>query len=144
MGFREEIVYVFDNVEIQKQYPMLSKYTSPVKKAEREIVGRDMEIKRIQAALLRPELSNVLLLANAGSGKTALVQGTMLKDTSRIYLEVDLSKMIADVTTDVNQMASMLKALFDETEQYHKQENKEIVPMMQKYNFHNYKEKNIK
>lgn len=118
---------MFDNVEIQKQYPMLSKYTSPVKKAEREIVGRDMEIKRIQAALLRPELSNVLLLANAGSGKTALVQGTMLKDTSRIYLEVDLSKMIADVTTDVNQMASMLKALFDETEQYHKQENKEIV-----------------
>lgn len=58
---------------------------------------------------------------------TALVQGTMMADRKRIYLEVDLSRMIADVTTDVNQMAAMLKTLFDETAQFHVEEHAEIV-----------------
>lgn len=48
---------------------LLGKYTKPVKKAEREIVGREVEIKRVQAALMRPELCNVMLLGDAGSGK---------------------------------------------------------------------------
>ena len=68
---------------------MLSNYTAPVKKAERKIVGRETEMRRIKAALMRPELCNVMLLADAGSGKTALVQGLMLEDTGRKYLEVD-------------------------------------------------------
>lgn len=58
---------------------------------------------------------------------TALVQGTMMADSKRIYLEVDLARMIADVTTDVNQMAAMLKTLFDETAQFHTEEHAEIV-----------------
>ncbi len=48
---------------------LLGKYTKPVKRAEREIVGREEEIKRVQAALMRPELCNVMLLGDAGSGK---------------------------------------------------------------------------
>ena len=50
-------------------YPALEKYTSPVKKAEREIVGREVEKGRVMAAMNRPELCNVMLLAEAGSGK---------------------------------------------------------------------------
>lgn len=57
---------------------------------------------------------------------TALVQGTMLKDKSRIYMEVDLSRMIADVK-DENQVAAELKQLFDETEAFGKAEGKELV-----------------
>ena len=107
-------------------YPFLSTYTAPVKKAEREIVGREVEKARIMAAMQRPELCNVMLLAEAGSGKTALVQGIMLEDADRYYLEVDLSHMIADLT-DKNQMADKLKSLFDETQRYCQTEHCEVV-----------------
>lgn len=96
-------------------YPYLAKYVTPVKKAQREIVGRELQIRSILAAFSRPELCNVMLLAPAGSGKTALVQGTMLQDTDRMYLEVDLARMIADCSGDNNLMASYIKGLFDET-----------------------------
>lgn len=112
--------------EFSEEYPFLRTYTSPVKQAERPIVGRDVEMDRIMAAMLRPELCNVILLAEAGAGKTALVQGTMLRDEHRYYLEVDLSHMISDLS-DPNQMADRLKTLFNETEQYCKKESQEIV-----------------
>lgn len=107
-------------------YPYLEQFTLPVRQAEREIVGRDLEKRRIMAAMQRPELCNVILLAEAGSGKTALVQGIMLEDDARYYLEVDLSRMFAGLT-DKNQMADKLKSLFDEVESYCTQEQCEIV-----------------
>lgn len=63
---------------------------------------------------------------------TALVQGTMLRDPDRIYLEVDLSKMIADLS-DPNQMADRLKKLFDEVQQYSESEDQEIVLFMDEF-----------
>lgn len=48
---------------------LLSSYTRPVKAPERTIVGRETEMRRVKAALMRPELCNVMLLADAGSGK---------------------------------------------------------------------------
>ena len=90
------------------RFPYLQAYTAPVKLPERPIVGRDVEMDRLMAAMMRPELCNVILLAEAGTGKTALVQGTMLDDVNRFYLEVDLSKMISDLP-DTNQMADKLK-----------------------------------
>lgn len=118
---------MFFNREFDKElYPSLSTYTHPLKRAERPIVGREIEMDRVMAAMMRPELCNVMLLSEAGSGKTALVQGIMLKDDSRYYIEVDLSHMIADLQ-DVNQMADKLKKLFNEVEQYCKNEDSEIV-----------------
>lgn len=114
------------NVDLEK-YPHLFKYSHPVKHAEREIVGREREVASLMAAFERPELSNAILLAPAGSGKTALIQETMRQDTKRAYLEVDLAKMIADVQTDVNEMAAMLKTLFDEVEAAVKEGGVDIV-----------------
>lgn len=57
---------------------------------------------------------------------TALVQGTMVKDTGRAYLEVDLPKMISNLKNE-NEMADKLKQLFREVEAFRKSENKEIV-----------------
>lgn len=111
--------------EVQS-YPYLDKYTHPVKPPERKIVGRDEEIDRLMAAMMRPELCNVILLGEAGSGKTALVQGTMMIDTDRCYLEVDLSKMIADLSNP-SQMADKLKTLFDEVQQFCKEQHQEMV-----------------
>lgn len=117
---------MLDNREIASEYPCLDEYTNPVKKAERAIIGRDTEIKQLLAAMMRPELCNVILLGDAGSGKTALVQGTMEYDADRLYLEVDLARMIANIN-DVNEMAARLKTLFDETYLYCQTQNTEIV-----------------
>lgn len=108
------------------KYPFLKTYTNAIKRPEREIVGRDMEMKLVMAALLRPELCNVMLLGEAGSGKTMLVQSISVKDPERLYLEVNLAKMIANLN-DKNEMAQKLKQLFDETAEFCKSEEKEIV-----------------
>lgn len=47
----------------------LELYTQPVRKMDRPLVGRENEILKLKAALCRPEYSNVILLAPAGSGK---------------------------------------------------------------------------
>lgn len=111
---------------MDSKYPFLYTYTNEIKKPEREIVGRDLEMQMVMAALLRPELCNVMLLGEAGSGKTMLVQSISVKDPQRLYLEVDLAKMIANLN-DKNEMAQKLKQLFDETAQYCKEQKKDIV-----------------
>ena len=109
-----------------QQYPCMYDFTGFLKKMERQLIGREREQLSLQAAMNRPELCNVILLAEAGAGKTALVQGTMVKDTKRAYLEVDLPKMIASSTKE-NEIADMLKKLFREVEMFRKEQNKEIV-----------------
>lgn len=115
-----------DRPELANKYPTMNLYTSPLKPAEREIIGREAEMRKLKAAMMRPELCNVILLAEAGTGKTALVQGTMLEDRKRKYLEVDLSRMLADLG-DPNEMATRLKTLFDEVSVYVKTQHQPIV-----------------
>lgn len=109
------------------KYPSLHTYSAPLKPMTRRLIGRESLIRSIMAAFSRAELCNVILLAPAGSGKTALVQGTMERDAERLYLEVDLARMIADCQNDTNEMAAKLKMLFSETEAYVKTEGQEIV-----------------
>lgn len=100
-----------------QEYPTLAKFSFPVKAAERTIVGRSHEISQLMAAMSRPELCNALLLAPAGAGKSALVQGAMLQDNERSYYEVDLAAMISGLT-NLEEMAGLLKKFFDEAELY--------------------------
>ena len=109
------------------KYPSLHTYSAPLKPMTRRLIGRESLIRSIMAAFSRAELCNVILLAPAGSGKTALVQGTMERDAERLYLEVDLARMIADCQNDTNEMAAKLKMLFSETETCVKTEGQEIV-----------------
>ena len=109
-----------------ERYPYMTQYTSFLKKMERPLIGREKEMKELMAAMQRPELCNAILLAPAGSGKTALVQGTMVKDKARAYLEVDLPKMIANLKNE-NEMADKLKQLFREVAEFRREEGKEIV-----------------
>lgn len=110
-----------------ENYPHLHKYSAPLKPMTRRLIGRDSLIRSIMAAFSRAELCNVILLAPAGCGKTALVQGTMERDADRLYLEVDLARMIADCQNDTNEMAAKLKLLFSETEKCVNNEGQEIV-----------------
>lgn len=118
--------------EYASMFPCLAKFTQDIKKPSFTIQNRDEELRAIEAALNRPELCNVLLLGEPGSGKTALVQATMMKDHSRLYLEVDLSKMISDCN-DVNEMATRLKTLCDEVTIFRKELNTEIVLFMDEF-----------
>lgn len=106
-------------------YDVLARYCAPVKRAERKILGREKQIQSIMAAFSRPELCNVILLAPAGSGKTALVQATMLVDSERVYLDVDVSKMIAEHGADT--LGAQLKVLFDQTRRCVEETGREIV-----------------
>ena len=109
-----------------EQYPYMNNYTNYMKKMTRPLIGREHEKLQVMAAMLKPEYCNVLLLAEAGAGKTALVQGIMVEDTARLYLEVDLSKMIANLKNE-NEMADRLKTLFDEVSRFRREKNQEIV-----------------
>ena len=57
---------------------------------------------------------------------TVLVQSCMQDDPERIYLEVDMAKMIANLSNP-EEMAARLKALFDEAESFSRSEGREIV-----------------
>lgn len=58
-----------DCPEFPTQYPMLYTYGTPVKRMTRQLIGREKQLRQLKAGLLRPELCNVLLLGDAGSGK---------------------------------------------------------------------------
>ncbi|MFF1880289.1 AAA family ATPase [Pseudarthrobacter sp. NPDC058196] len=117
---------MFHEAHLNEGYPLLSKLSDPLKRAEREIVGREHEKLQLLASMSRPELCNALLLAEAGTGKTALVQATMATDAGRRYLEVDPSRMISEAG-DSDRMAAMLKGFFDEAERFVANEKQELV-----------------
>lgn len=87
--------------EFSEEYPFLRKYTSPVKQAERPIVGRDVEMDRIMAAMMRPELCNVMLLAEAGSGKAQPVDTWIPVADDRGYVRLGDIK-VGDFVFDEN------------------------------------------
>lgn len=117
---------------LARRYPTLMKYSDPVVKPSREVIGREHEILQLMAAMSRPELCNALLLAPAGAGKTTIVQAAGVADADRTYLEVDVSRMIAGVNT-ADQMAAELKQLFDEAEAFSATESEQLVLFMDEF-----------
>lgn len=116
-----------DHEKIDKnEYPYIYNYTTFIHRPTREILGRDKEVKLILATFCRPEISNILLLAEAGVGKTSVVKLARQLDEDRVYMEVDLARMLTELNNQ-NEMASRLKALFDEAERFGKTEGKEMV-----------------
>lgn len=69
MSEEKSVIEVLDSYIQSGSYPTLSAFTHPLKKAERDIIGREKEMAGVKAALARPELCNVILLGDAGSGK---------------------------------------------------------------------------
>lgn len=115
----------------EKLYPYLSKYGNEVKKPNREMVGREKEMRAIKAVLNRAELCNVMLLGEAGVGKSSIVQKCMVDDSKRFYFEVDLAKVGAG---NLNDMPSKIKGIFDDVEKFQKDhEGREIVLFMDEF-----------
>lgn len=104
-------------------YPNLAKFAVQMFPPSRPIINREREIRSIKANLMRPEISNVILLGPAGTGKTSIVAEMTREDKENIYLEIDLARMGAD---GENQMASRLKGLADEVATY---QNERLVEL---------------
>lgn len=122
----------FSDRRLNESYPLLARLSDPLTAPTRQIVGREHEKQQLLAAMSRPELCNALLLAEAGTGKTALVQATMQADTHRLYLEVDPARMIA-VAGSAEAMAATLKGFFDEAEQFVAAESTELVLFLDEF-----------
>lgn len=69
-------------------YPVLSAFANPLLPPAREIIGREEERDQVLSAMYRPELSSVVLLADAGTGK-ALADDTLVPvDDSRVFAQI--------------------------------------------------------
>lgn len=96
--------------EFNDKYPLISMYTTRIDAFREDYVGRDELIKQVLSTFMREEKSNVLVLGEAGSGKTTLVRALAKLDTERIYLEVDLPKIQAN-TTNMDAVGGQIKEL---------------------------------
>lgn len=93
----------------QKQFPMLYTYGTPVKPMTRQLIGRERQLRQLKAGLLRPELCNVLLLGEAGSGK-ALADDTLIPVADRRgYVEISELKVGDYVFDEHGQPTQVLK-----------------------------------
>lgn len=116
----------------KETYPLMHAYVSPVRKPTREIIGREQEKVQIKAGLARPELSNILLLAQAGIGKSTLVEAVAHDDVSATYMEMDVALMISDLRTN-EELASIIKMIFNEAEAFVINEKTDLVLFMDEF-----------
>ncbi len=64
----------------ESKFKVLEKYTSNLTELARQekldpVIGRDMEVRRLMQVLLRRTKNNPVLIGEAGTGKTAIVEG---------------------------------------------------------------------
>lgn len=91
----------------------------------KEILGRDEELKNLDATMERPEMNNLLLLAPPGAGKTAIVEYWASKkvDTATTYA-IDLVSMGGQ---GEQKFAERIKAMIDEVIEISNTAEKDIV-----------------
>lgn len=98
-------------------YPVLSRYGRLMgQDGTLPVIGRDAELKELRANLARPLVGNVLLLGDAGVGKTAIVESyaTFIAPKKKKYVyEIDL---IAMAERGADSFNALLKNLVDEVQ----------------------------
>lgn len=94
-----------------ERYPYMHQYTSHMKKMTRPLVGREHEKQLVKAAMMKPELCNVLLLAEAGTGKANPVDTLIPVADSRGYIRLGDIK-IGDYVFDENGRPTKVLGVF--------------------------------
>lgn len=104
-----------------KIYPNLARATRPLNLNPNPLIGMDDILQTILAGLHKDEMSNILLIAEAGGGKTATVQEFARRyNNSYLVLETSIAQMQAGGN---EYMAHNFKALFHEMAKYRKRED---------------------
>lgn len=112
------------------KFPVFSEFASKFEVSNREVIGRDAEVRSIRAGLARPEMSSIALLGAAGVGKTAVVELLASQDKSSDYFEIDLAKMGQD---GPERMAGRMKALVEEVRAYQVEVKRTVVLFMDEF-----------
>lgn len=110
---------------------MLVCFTELMHAPNRQVLGREHEVAQVLAGLARPEVSNVILLGPAGSGKTSVVQEVARHDDQRDYLEVDLARLIAEHGSEGS--GGAIKNLFDEAQSRTITTGREVVLFLDEF-----------
>lgn len=104
-----------------KIYPNLARATRPLNLNPNPLIGMDDILQTILAGLHKDEMSNILLIAEAGGGKTATVQEFARRyNNSYLVLETSIAQMQAGGN---EYMAHNFKALFHEMAKYRQRED---------------------
>lgn len=98
-----------------KKYPYMANYTDFLKPMERPLLGREREMRQLMAAMSRPELSNVILLAEAGTGKANSVDTLVPVADDRGYIRIGDIK-VGDQVFDENGMPVKVLGVFPQGE----------------------------
>ena len=110
----------------EKKYPMMALHAKEIQPFTGTLVGKDKAIEGLFATYDDPIVSNAVLLAPPGTGKTTLMKGMAHKDKNHVYLEAELSEMITGLR-DNAEMGSVVKNLFNEIAEFGKANNVKLV-----------------
>ena len=108
------------------RYPMMYEHAHEITPFSGKLVAKDDAIEALFATYEDPVVSNAILLAPPGTGKTTLMKGLAYQDKKHIYLEAELSEMITGLR-DNAEMGSVVKNLFNEIADFGKEYHVKIV-----------------
>lgn len=97
-----------------EEYPLLAEFAQELEPPSHQVVGLDVEVRQIRSTASQPVMSNSLVLAEAGTGKTTLVRESRRVDDTRCYYELNLSAILSKHDKNPDLMSQSLKLVFEE------------------------------